>query len=190
MLKGRSFYSSRDPVDLRSYIERVDPELCHLCKDRKYGSHSLVDDQVPVCDVCVEKAVDGRTNFLRYIEDVTELSSKTIDLTKINEGEEILGEVIYPEETRLSPPEHICRISEEGFYVAPFKCRWTSTKLKEGYLVSEMNTNIGFILPEEGSTELDPIPENMNEHPEYVLLYPSRTFAHKITSEQLAANTI
>lgn len=191
MILDRSFHSQKS-VDLRSYIERIDPDLCHICKDRKHGdSYYLSDDQLPVCDVCTQKIGSGtRTGFVEYIEDISELSSKTIDLTKIQESEKILGKVVYPEDTRLSPIEQICRISDSGFYVSPFDSRWVVTRLHEGYLVSEMKTGIGFVIYRENCKNIDLVPEKMKNHPEYVTLFPSRTFAHKVTPEQLAANTI
>lgn len=192
MIIRRSFPDNRDSFDIKQYIERVPANLCHLCKDRKAGGREVAGGELPVCDVCFEKAAgrEHQTQFIDYIADICLLSTKSMDITKIKEGEEILGTVIYPEETKLSPKEHICRISSDAFFVSPYKCRWVVTELMGGYLVSEMNTDIGFVIKTEDARDVEMIPTRMEEHPEYVTLFPSKSFAHEVTSETLAANTI
>lgn len=177
--------------DFRPYIERVDPDLCHLCKDRKHGGTTIADEQIPICDVCRDSLVNGNfyTEFISYIGIICHLSSKSIDITSIRENEEILGEILYPEDCNLTVPEQLCRLSDTAFYVRPYSCRWIILDLKEGYLICEMDTNIGFIV--EGDYEEHKVlPRLITAVEGYISLYPSQQFAHTITQKQIAANTI
>lgn len=195
MLIKRSFpYSTPDKTDIRPYLEKFDKGTCPLCKQRQTGGKTIPGSDIEICDVCYTKSNRERNSsprtFSLYLEDLCEVSSYITDTDKIQPGEEILGTVIYEQDEDVDPVEKICDMSQTGIYVAPFELRFVYTRLRKGHLVTEANTNISFVIPRENISFSQLTSEQLQKNPEYVELYPPKEFAHEITSEVLAANTI
>lgn len=183
---------------LRPYIEQLpDERICPLCKDRELSIYQNKRSR-EICGPCYSKLSNKHPdkNMWRFIFEVCSVTEKSLDISQIRAGESICGTVIYAdEETPYTPKEHICNLSETGLYFHNFDMRWIIAELETGFLVSEMNTAIGFVInnsdiDEEDVTESDFIPSYMKDSHDYTILNPRTEFSDEITRSDLLANRV